>query len=83
MIASTLVSPLTVPAVVGLLTPLLSTGYADVLGAAGPAVNGGFAFTGVVLPCAAGIAARLLLSERGLDRAQRIIVPVACWARWC
>ncbi|MFG2638574.1 sodium-dependent transporter [Streptomyces sp. NPDC048362] len=77
VIASTLVSPFTVPAVVGLLTPLLSTGYADVLGAAGPAVNGGFALTGVVLPCAAGIAARLLLPERGLDRAQRIIVPVA------
>jgi BASS family bile acid:Na+ symporter len=36
VIASTLVSPFTVPAVVGLLTPLLSTGYAAFWAPPGP-----------------------------------------------
>ncbi|MGY5036138.1 sodium-dependent transporter [Streptomyces sp. 900116325] len=77
VIASTLVSPLTVPAVVSLLAPLLSTGYANVVGAAGPTMNGGFALTGVMLPCVAGIVARLLLPERGLEHALHVVVPVA------
>ncbi|MET8436516.1 sodium-dependent transporter [Streptomyces sp900116325] len=77
VIASTLVSPLTVPAVVGVLAPLLSTGYANVLGTAGPTMNGGFALTGVVMPCVAGIVARLLLPERWLERALHVVVPVA------
>ncbi len=77
VIASTLVSPLTVPAVVSVLAPLLSTGYANVLGTAGPTVNSGFALTGVVMPCVAGIVARLLLPERWLERALHVVVPVA------
>ncbi|MET7310232.1 sodium-dependent transporter [Streptomyces sp. NPDC005571] len=77
VIASTLVSPLTVPAVVSVLAPLLSTGYANVLGAAGPTMNGGFALTGVMMPCVAGIVARLLLPERGLEHALHAVVPVA------
>ncbi|MEV6945844.1 sodium-dependent transporter [Streptomyces sp. NPDC051172] len=77
VIASTLVSPLTIPAVVGVLTPLLSTGYAHALSTAWPTLSGGSTLTGVVLPCAAGMVVRVLLPERGLKHALRVVVPVA------
>ena len=77
VVASTLVSPFTFPATVATLTPLLRGGYAAALGNAGHTMNSDFALTGVMLPCAAGIMVRLLLPERGLDRALRVVVPVA------
>jgi BASS family bile acid:Na+ symporter len=77
VLASTLISPITIPVTVGALAPLLSGGYADVLGTVGRAMNSGFAFTGVVLPCAAGVACRLALPTRLLEGALRWVVPVA------
>ncbi|MGG8406466.1 hypothetical protein ACM614_07465 [Streptomyces sp. 12297] len=61
VLASALVSPLTVPVTVSALTPLLSAEYAQPLAAAADGTGAGFALTGVLLPCAAGIACRLLL----------------------
>ncbi|MEV0915683.1 sodium-dependent transporter [Streptomyces sp. NPDC049967] len=61
VLGSTLISPLTIPATVGALTPLLSPDYAHVLASAAQNVGGGFALTGVLLPCVAGIVCRLLL----------------------
>ncbi|WP_328690103.1 sodium-dependent transporter [Streptomyces phaeochromogenes] len=77
VLASTLVSPLTIPATVGALAPLLSGGYPDALGPARDTMNSGFAFTQVVLPCAAGLMCRLALPTRLLDGAVRWVVPVA------
>ncbi|WP_405560479.1 sodium-dependent transporter [Streptomyces canus] len=77
VLASTLVSPLTIPATVGALAPLLSGGYTDALGTAGHTMNSGFALTQVVLPCAAGLACRLAPSVRGLSAALRWVTPVA------
>ncbi|MGW7102772.1 sodium-dependent transporter [Streptomyces sp. NPDC054838] len=73
VLASALVSPLTVPVTIGALAPLLSAEYARLLAAAGGGTGGGFALTGVLLPCAAGIGCRLLLSAR----AERTVLPAA------
>ncbi|MFK0044595.1 sodium-dependent transporter [Streptomyces sp. NPDC090741] len=73
VLASALVSPLTVPVTIGALAPLLSSEYAQSLAAAAHATGSGFALTGVLLPCAAGIGCRLLLPER----AERTMLPLA------
>ncbi|MFI6876598.1 sodium-dependent transporter [Streptomyces sp. NPDC050400] len=77
VLASTLLSPLTVPVTVRALAPLLSGGYAGSLAAAGHASSGGFALTGVVLPCAAGIGCRLALPAAWLRRLLTGVVPTA------
>ncbi|MEU1519286.1 sodium-dependent transporter [Streptomyces sp. NPDC005811] len=77
VLASTLLSPLTVPLVITTLLPLLSDGYADTLSATGRTVHGGFALVGVVLPCAAGVLGRLALPTAWLSHVLRVIVPVA------
>jgi BASS family bile acid:Na+ symporter len=77
VLASTLLSPLTVPLVISTLGPLLSGGYADTLSRAGHLTHGGFALVGVVLPCAAGILCRLALPGSWLSRALGGIVPGA------
>jgi BASS family bile acid:Na+ symporter len=77
VLASTLVSPFTIPATVGALAPLLSGSYADTVGSAGRAMNSGFAFTDVVLPCAAGLACRLALPARLLSGALSWVGPAA------
>ncbi|WP_086809219.1 sodium-dependent transporter [Streptomyces reticuliscabiei] len=77
VLASTLVSPLTIPVTVGALAPLLSGGYPDALGPVRDTMNSGFAFTQVVLPCAAGLMCRLVLPARLLEGAVRWTVPVA------
>lgn len=64
VLASTVVSPLTLPATIDTLTPLLNADYAQSLAAAARGTGSGFALTGVLLPCAAGIGCRLLLPER-------------------
>lgn len=61
VLASTLLSPLTTPLVIELLSPLLSGGYADSLAARVHTAGGGFTLVGVVLPSAAGILVRLTL----------------------
>lgn len=73
VLVSTLISPLTVPATVGTLAPLLSADYAHTLAVAVQNVGNGFALTGVLLPCAAGIVCRLLLP----GPVSRAVLPTA------
>ncbi|MER6014117.1 sodium-dependent transporter [Streptomyces bluensis] len=77
VLASTLLSPLTVPLVIGALVPLLSGDYADTLSSAEHTIRGAFTLVGVVLPCAAGILCRLVLPAPWLSRVVRVVVPVA------
>ncbi|MFF2248515.1 sodium-dependent transporter [Streptomyces sp. NPDC058142] len=77
VLASTLLSPLTIPLVTGALVPLLRGGYADALTRALHAGDGGFALVGVVLPCTAGIVCRLALPAPWLRRVLGVGVPVA------
>ncbi|MFE1923343.1 sodium-dependent transporter [Streptomyces asoensis] len=77
VLASTLLSPLTVPLVITTLSPLLDESYADTLATTGRTANGGFALVTVVLPCAVGILLRLALPATWLDRSLCVIVPVA------
>ncbi|MFD7474122.1 sodium-dependent transporter [Streptomyces sp. NPDC059837] len=77
VLASTLLSPLTAPLVIRLLTPLLSGGYAQSLAVSDHSVRGGFTLVGVVLPCAAGILFRLALPPSWLSRVLGVVVPVA------
>ncbi|WP_407698808.1 bile acid:sodium symporter family protein [Streptomyces acidicola] len=77
VLASTLLSPLTVPLVIGALVPLLSGDYADTLSRAEHTIRGAFTFVGVVLPCAAGILCRLVLPAPWLSRVLRAVVPLA------
>ncbi|MEW2087040.1 sodium-dependent transporter [Streptomyces sp. NPDC005283] len=77
VLASTLLSPLTIPLVITTLVPLLSDDYADTLTTTGHTAPGGFALVSVVLPCAAGILCRLALPTAWRGRALRVIMPVA------
>ncbi|MFI6929677.1 sodium-dependent transporter [Streptomyces sp. NPDC050287] len=77
VLASTLLSPLTIPLVISTLTPLLSGDYANTLTATGRTAHGGFALVGVVLPCAAGILFRLVLPMAWRDRVLGVVVPMA------
>ncbi|MFF0751699.1 sodium-dependent transporter [Streptomyces sp. NPDC004267] len=69
VVASTLVSPLTLPPVIRALSPLLSADYAQGAAVAASGTGSGFALTGVLLPCAAGIVCRLLLPDRATPTA--------------
>ncbi|KND23590.1 bile acid:sodium symporter family protein [Streptomyces acidiscabies] len=77
VLASTLLSPLTVPLVTTTMAPLLSADYADTLTTTGNTAHGGFALVGVVLPCAAGLLCRLALPTAWRSRALRMIMPAA------
>ncbi|MFJ9710991.1 sodium-dependent transporter [Streptomyces sp. NPDC101234] len=77
VLASTLLSPLTTPVLVRLLSPLLSDGYADSLAANDHLTGGGFAFAGVVLPCAAGVLVRFALPSSWPGQVSGVVVPVA------
>ncbi|MFG2500621.1 sodium-dependent transporter [Streptomyces sp. NPDC048441] len=77
VLASTLLSPLTIPLTVAVLAPLLGGGYAKTLAAAGQSLHGGFALTAVVLPCAAGLGCRLVVPGRWADRISASVVPAA------
>ncbi len=77
VLASTLLSPLTVPLVISTLTPLLDDSYADTLGTMGRTAHGGFTLTSVVLPCAAGILCRLSLPAPWRRHVLSVVVPVA------
>ncbi|MEU6253900.1 sodium-dependent transporter [Streptomyces sp. NPDC047043] len=61
VLASTLVSPLTVPLTLAALCPLLHGGYASRVAEAEHSAGYAFALTSVVLPCGAGMLCRLLL----------------------
>ncbi|MGW6145321.1 sodium-dependent transporter [Streptomyces sp. NPDC055140] len=77
VLASTLLSPLTIPLIISALLPLLSGGYAGTLAQAAHTTHGGFALVGVVLPCAAGILCRLALPAPWLSRVLGVVAPVA------
>ncbi|MEU6846543.1 sodium-dependent transporter [Streptomyces sp. NPDC046716] len=77
VLLSTLLSPLTVPLTVAALAPLLSDAYAGTLTAVAHDTGSGLALTGVLLPCAAGVAVRLLLPERPLTRVRGVVPPAA------
>lgn len=77
VLASTLLSPLTIPLVISTLQPLLRGEYAHTFTRTGHAAHGGFALLGVVLPCATGLLVRLALPAPWLTRALAVVVPVA------
>ncbi|WP_018529184.1 hypothetical protein [Streptomyces sp. HmicA12] len=77
VLASTLLSPLTIPLTVTVLAPLLGGGYATTLATAGQSLHSGFAFTTVVLPCATGLVCRLLLPKRRAEQFVTGVVPAA------
>ncbi|MET7855391.1 sodium-dependent transporter [Streptomyces avermitilis] len=77
VLASTFLSPLTIPLVIGSLLPLLSDGYAGTLARVAHTAHGGLALIGVVLPCATGILCRLALPAPWLSRVLGVIEPVA------
>ncbi|WOX16850.1 bile acid:sodium symporter [Streptomyces sp. N50] len=77
VLASTLVSPLTVPLTLAVLCPLLQGDYAGRLAVAAHSAGNAFALTSVVLPCAAGILCRLALPRRARDRLIGVAVPAA------
>ncbi|MFE0178258.1 sodium-dependent transporter [Streptomyces sp. NPDC059002] len=77
VLASTLLSPLTIPLTVTVLAPLLGGGCADTLAAAGRSLHSGFALFAVVLPCAAGLVCRLLLPRRWAECLPAGVAPAA------
>ncbi|MEU1229527.1 sodium-dependent transporter [Streptomyces sp. NPDC005828] len=80
VLTSTLVSPLTLPATIGALSPLLSPDYARGAAIAASGAGSGFALTGVLLPCAAGIGCRLLLPDRAEPTALSVAALLAVLA---
>jgi BASS family bile acid:Na+ symporter len=77
VLASTLVSPITIPVTMTALCPLLSGDYANTLSGAARTTGHAFALTGVLLPCGAGILCRLALPDRALTRLLDVGVPTA------
>ncbi|NEC88075.1 sodium-dependent transporter [Streptomyces sp. SID12501] len=77
VLASTLISPLTIPLLLGALAPLLSGGYASTLADTGRLAQGGFGLTTVVLPCAAGLLGALALPASRLRRLHLAVTPLA------
>lgn len=77
VLASTLLSPLTVPLVIDGLAPLLSSGYGHALAGSPHSGQGGSALTAVVMPCAAGILCRLFLPAPWLAAAMTAVLPAA------
>lgn len=77
VLASTLVSPLTAPLLLGTLAPLLDGGHARALAAAGRVAQDGFALTSVVVPCAAGLLGSLVIPARWLTRLRAVVGPTA------
>lgn len=77
VLASTLLSPLTIPLIIKALLPLLSDGHAAGLLRTAHAAESRFALLGVVLPCAAGILCRLALPTSWLNRTLHVVVPAA------
>ncbi|MEU8648217.1 sodium-dependent transporter [Streptomyces sp. NPDC048674] len=77
VLVSTLASPITTPLLLGKLAPLLSGGYAHTLAVSGRLAQDGFAFTSVVMPCAAGLLCSFVLPARWLGRLLRGVPPIA------
>ncbi|MFI1183526.1 sodium-dependent transporter [Streptomyces sp. NPDC020799] len=79
VLASTLLSPFTVPLTVHTLSPLLGGDYAGTLDKAAYGAGNGFALTAVLLPCGAGILFRLLLPHHALRPLLRATPAAALW----
>ncbi|MFE9452816.1 sodium-dependent transporter [Streptomyces sp. NPDC006739] len=77
VLASTLVSPLTVPLTLAALTPLLRGGYAGRMAAAAQTAGHAFALTSILMPCAAGLLCRLALPGRAREGLLAAVVPAA------
>ncbi|MFE2874496.1 sodium-dependent transporter [Streptomyces roseus] len=77
VLLSTLLSPLTLPVTLHTLSPLLSPDYVETLAGAARVAGHGFALTGVVLPCTAGLLCHLVLPRRALAVALRTAPPAA------
>ncbi|MEV6019883.1 sodium-dependent transporter [Streptomyces sp. NPDC051997] len=80
VLASTLVSPLTLPVTLAALCPLLHGPYAGSLAEAARTAGSGFALTGVLLPCGAGILCRLVLPGRPASLVVGTAAPAAMLA---
>ncbi|WP_367137474.1 MULTISPECIES: sodium-dependent transporter [Streptomyces] len=79
VLASTLLSPFTIPLTMTALSPLLGGDYAGTLDRAAHTFGPGFALTSVLLPCGAGILCRLLLPSRPLRPLLRATPLAALW----
>ncbi|MGW3115627.1 sodium-dependent transporter [Streptomyces sp. NPDC001107] len=77
VLASTLVSPLTMPLTLAVLCPLLRGEYAGRLADAAQTAGHAFALASVVLPCGAGLLCRLLLPRRASEGLVGAAVAVA------
>ncbi|MFE1878984.1 bile acid:sodium symporter family protein [Streptomyces diastatochromogenes] len=77
VLASTLVSPLTVPLTLAAPGPLLHGSYAGRPATTASAAGDSFALTSVVLPCALGLLGRLALPAGARDRLLGAVVPAA------
>ncbi|MFF3559412.1 bile acid:sodium symporter family protein [Streptomyces sp. NPDC002574] len=75
VLASTLVSPVTVPMTIKALSPLLRGDYVGALSRAAHAAGDGFALTTVLLPCLAGILSAVLLPVPALRRLSDTVLP--------
>ncbi|MEV4438724.1 hypothetical protein AB0K09_06820 [Streptomyces sp. NPDC049577] len=79
VLASTLLSPFTIPLTMTALPPLLDGDYAGSLHQAAHTFGPGFALTSVLLPCGAGILCRLLLTARSLRPLLHATPMAALW----
>ncbi|MFB7286699.1 sodium-dependent transporter [Actinacidiphila glaucinigra] len=77
VLASTLVSPFTIPWTFRALSPLLLGGYAGTLSRAAHVADGGFALTSVLLPCGAGLACAVLLPRDVMHRLSSAVLPAS------
>ncbi|MFG2603134.1 sodium-dependent transporter [Streptomyces sp. NPDC048514] len=79
VLGSTLLSPLTIPLVIGHLTPLLTNDYGHALIGNNSGL-GGPALATVVAPCAAGILSRLLLPSLWASKLVTVVAPASLGA---
>ncbi|MEU5126210.1 sodium-dependent transporter [Streptomyces mobaraensis] len=79
VLASTLLSPFTIPLTMTALSPLLGGDYAASLHQAAHTFGPGFALTSVLLPCGAGILCRMLLPARSSRPVLHATPMAALW----
>ncbi|WP_327364322.1 sodium-dependent transporter [Streptomyces sp. NBC_01296] len=80
VLASTFLSPLTLPLTLGAVAPLVGGDHPGTPAGAARAVGQGFALTGVLLPCAAGLLCHIALPAEALAGLRRTAAPTAVLA---
>ncbi|MFF2580215.1 sodium-dependent transporter [Streptomyces goshikiensis] len=80
VLASTFLSPLTLPLTLGALAPLVGGDHPGTPAGAARAAGQGFALTGVLLPCAAGLLCHIALPAEALAGLRRTAAPNAVLA---